>query len=212
MLTASLLAIDFSDPQVWIYVIFTLLGLLGAIFGKKKGQASKDAKGPPAPPPSGGAPGGPSPRHEPSTPQRRSPTAPGRSQPPRPQPPRPAPARPAPARPPAQRGPTAAPRTGPAPPKPRSPHTEPRAPANEIRMQSARAAEPVVAGHAHPAQTDTPAPPPPVLNVPGFERRRVSAPGQRARDALRTKQELRAAFVLSEVLAPPVALRENHLP
>ncbi|MBW7904293.1 MAG: hypothetical protein LC135_12840 [Phycisphaerae bacterium] len=73
---------------------------------------------------------------------------------------------------------------------------------------------------AHAAQTVEPAAvvgtsptaaTPAAAPVPALERRRTSESGKRARALLRSKPDLRAAFVLSEVLAPPVALRENHL-
>jgi hypothetical protein len=208
-LTSHLLALDFSDPQVWIYVIVTVLGIGSAIFqsGKKTPPKELPRQTPTAPPrrdlprrPDGVArplPPGNMPRpaqrvempRRPEAPPRPEPRRAGRTEarrPPSRQPDWPKQRRQTP-----DQTPIAMPHP--------AHRDQPRE--REAAARVAQAVEAVAAGAAsHRVRTEPAAV---VARPPTEETRRV-------RVASRNRAELRAAFVLSEVLAPPVALRDNH--
>lgn len=196
--------IDF-DSKIWIYVIFLALSVVGGILGKKKRQEQKRQE-------RGSArPGGPEARPQ-------APTPPRLPQPPRP--PRLAQLE----RPPTRTVPMARfpearparPRPIPVPPRPvmarPGPPMRPPVVRPSVRETPVEV-EPVVAEvEAMPSELAVPAAR--AVEEVGAARRPGIRPGlqvERVQRLLRSKRGLRTAFVLSEILAPPVGLRHNHL-
>ena len=191
------------DSRIWYYLIFAALSVIGALFGKKKKEEAEEAKRRQR---QGRAPKArqTAPPRVPMAPRppRSAPTFP-EARPPRP---RPAPT-PRVARPPGARPAQVPRRPVEARPSPLrgfpgthpSLITEPDALTAEAVEGESRAEELVT------LPSDLGAPRGPVKRVP-------RGPGQseRVRRLLGDRSGLRTAFILSEILAPPVGLRENR--
>lgn len=199
---------DGLDSRLWIYLIFAALSVIGGLLGKKKKDEAEAAK-------------------------RRPPTA--RAQQRRqhaPTPPR-VPQQPRPARPSQQSPPVEARRAQPSLSAPPVPHREPLRPVPArirpapVRRPGVRAEpgliidvsgepEPVIAevleeAAAPDEKADAGAPMPArAVRLKEAARVRPSAEAEQVRRLLRDTSGLRSAFILSEILAPPVALRENR--
>jgi len=195
---------DFGvDARVWGYLIFAALSVIGALLGKKKKEEAEEAKRRQRK--------GPAPKARPTAPPRvpgaprppRSAPTPREARPPRP---RPAPT-PRVGRPPGRRPAQLPRRPVEARPSPLrefpvshpSPITEPDTLTAEAVEREPRAEELVT------LPSDRGAPSVVAERVP-------HGPDQaeRVRRLLGDRSGLRTAFILSEILAPPVGLRENR--
>jgi len=172
------------DTQVWVYLIAAAVSVLTGIFGTMKSQ-KKPAPGPRESAP---RPGRAAPQKRTSLPHAPQPT------PPRPSA-RPAPRQPAPA---------------PVSPRPHTPVQPARTRPEPMRARVARprAAAPVIvpALEATAARLESPRRPPP----PPAEPRRRPRPTTTLRRLVLTREGLQVAFVLGEIIAPPLALRDRQ--
>ncbi len=190
---------DFEFSKLWVYAILLALSVIGGIFGKKKQEEQK--------------------RQERGSPRVRRPEArsPAPAPPRTPQPPRPP--RPTQLERPTARFPEARPaRPAPIPVSPRPVRARPGPPmrppiARPSLRETPIEVEPVLAEvEAAPAELAAPAAR--SGQELGAAKRPAIRPGvqvKRVRRLLRSKPGLRTAFVLSEILAPPVGLRHNHV-
>ena len=173
---------DLFDPRLWIFLVLLLGGGLSKLFKKKKD----------------GEPG------QANTQQRQTMRGPARPQPQPPIPPQAARPRtpPQPQIEPVSRAPSAR-------PAPRSTHARPRpqTTADPLAGLQAELRQAVLAAEEPERSTPKRKPAEAVRAAPeggGAVRRQVDS-------LLAQRSGLRAAFVLSELLAPPLALREDHL-
>ena len=195
---------DLIDSRLWFYLIFAALSVIGGIFGKKKKDEAEAAKRKQQ---QGRAP---QTRPRSPTPQR-TPQPPRPARPARPTPPVEArhPRMPTTAHPATRRQP---PRPVPARPRPVQARPGPLPERAAVRLPSweqpdVLTAEVVeeapAAGQLTTLPSDTLAPVKPA-------RKRPTAEAEQVGRLLRDTSGLRSAFILSEILAPPVALRENR--
>lgn len=185
--------IEFGD---WIYFVVLALGAIGGVLGKRKQQSDARKRQQAAAKPKPGA-------------RPRVPAMPARPRPAATRPPTPVRAR------------AVTPR--PQPPKrfPSEPRPSRRMQVERPRIDVAVAGPPVMGRPIGEPQAEPAAPVPSrpqesleVVRSPVEARRRLSprrsADLRALRRVLQTERGLRRAVILSEILAPPVALRENH--
>ena len=195
---------DLLDSRLWFYLIFAALSVIGGIFGKKKKDKAEAAKrkqqqgrAPQARPRS------PTPQRTPQPPRPARPTPPVEARRPHTRaPPHPAtrrqPTQPVPARPrPVQARPGSLPEWAAA----RLPSWE-----QPDALIGERIEEASAVGQLTTLPSDTLAP----VDSAKPARKRPTAEGEQVRRLLRDTSGLRSAFILSEILASPVALRENR--